>query len=267
MAKKAPGQFLIVSFIVFITFISSSSALLAQNYTAETQQLTANMIDIPAGSFLMGSNDARIAEEPVHRVNISAFQMAETEVTQQQWQAVMGTNPAKFKDCDKCPVEQVSWDEIQGYLKKLNNKTGKQYRLPTEAEWEYACRSGGKDERYCGGNRRDKLSWDLRNSGKKTHEVKQKAPNGLGLYDMSGNVFEWTQDCWNANYDGAPTDGSAWLSGNCKERILRGGSWNTFTAPGYMRSVYRFKHFADSRHFHVFGFRLVHDSSSTSQEK
>ena len=99
----------------------------------------------------------------------------------------------------------------------------------------------------------------MTNSDKKTHEVKQKNPNGFGLYDMSGNVFEWTQDCWNANYDEAPNNGSAWLSGNCNERVLRGGSWNTFRHPGYMRSAYRFKHFAGSRHFHVFGFRLVHD--------
>jgi len=249
----------VMRLIVFITFVFFSSVLLAQNHMTETQLLTASMIVIPAGSFLMGSNDARVAEEPVHLVNIRAFKMAETEVTQQQWQAVMETNPAKFKNCDNCPVEQVSWDDIQTYLIKLNNKTGKQYRLPTEAEWEYACRSGGKDEKYCGGNKREDLGWYLRNSNKKTHEVKQKKPNGLGLYDMSGNVFEWTQDCWNANYNEAPNNGSAWLSGNCKERILRGGSWNTFTNPNYMRSAYRFRSFAGNRHIHVFGFRLAHD--------
>jgi formylglycine-generating enzyme required for sulfatase activity len=257
------GNYRNVRLIVSITFIFFSSATSGKNIMAETQQLTASMIAVPAGSFKMGSNDARVAEEPVHLVNIRAFEMAETEVTQQQWQAVMGANPAKFKGCDNCPVEQVSWDDVQTYLKKLNIRTGKQYRLPTEAEWEYACRSGGKNERYCGGNKRDKFSWDLRNSDKKPHEVKQRDPNGLGLYDMSGNVFEWTQDCWNANYEGAPTNGSAWLSGNCKERVLRGGSWNSFSTPGYMRSVYRFKHFTGSR-FKVFGFRLVHDSSTTN---
>ena len=263
MSRKEPKNFRIVRLIIPIMFVFYSSAASAQDNMTDIQQLTATMIAIPAGSFQMGSNDARVAEEPVHRVNISAFKMAETEVTQQQWQAVMGTNPAKFNNCNNCPVEQVSWHDIQVYLKKLNNKTGKQYRLPTEAEWEYACRSGGKDERYCGGSKRDNLGWYLKNSGKTPHEVKQKDPNGLGLYDMSGNVFEWTQDCWNANYDDAPTNGSAWLSGNCKERVLRGGSWNTFSAPGYMRSAYRFKHFTGSR-FNVFGLRLVHDGSATN---
>ncbi|TNF99813.1 MAG: formylglycine-generating enzyme family protein, partial [Gammaproteobacteria bacterium] len=201
MSHITPANSRIVKLIIPVTLFFCSSASPAQNNLTGTQQLTARMIAIPAGSFLMGSNDARVAEEPVHRVHVSAFKMAETEVTQQQWQIIMGTNPAKYKNCDNCPVEQVSWNDIQLYLKKLNNKTGKQYRLPTEAEWEYACRSGGKNERYCGGNKRDNLGWHLNNSDKTPHQVKQKDPNGLGLYDMSGNVFEWTQDCWNSNYD------------------------------------------------------------------
>jgi formylglycine-generating enzyme required for sulfatase activity len=245
---------------VFITFMTTSSLLLAQSSTAEMALLTATMVDMPQGSFLMGSDDARKAERPVHRVSIQAFKMAETEVTQQQWQAVMGNNPSRFKDCKDCPVEQVSWDDIQLYLKKLNSLTGKQYRLPTEAEWEYACRSGGKDERYCGGKKREPQGWYLRNSDKRTHAVKQKEPNGLGLYDMSGNVFEWTQDCWNPNYYGAPTDGSAWISGDCRVRVLRGGSWNTFPSPGYMRSVYRFRSLANRQNIHVFGFRVTLDN-------
>lgn len=245
-----------IIFVTILMFIWSVGV--AQNDKAETRELTARMIDIASGSFLMGAKDARVAEEPVHWVFVPRFKMAETEVTQQQWQAVMGTNPAEFNGCPNCPVEQVSWDDVQTYLQKLNDMTGRQYRLPSEAEWEYACRSGGKNERYCGGNKRDNLAWYLINSGKKTHEVKKKQPNGLGLYDMSGNVFEWTEDCWNPDYDNAPSNGSAWLSGNCKERVLRGGSWNTFSTPGYIRSAYRFKHFTNSRK-NVFGFRLAHD--------
>lgn len=259
MFSNTPVIFRIVRLFVFISFALFLGTFTANNHAANTSLLTAKMIAIPAGSYQMGSRDARPAEEPVHLVRISAFNMGETEVTQRQWRAVMGTNPSKFKNCDNCPVEQVSWNDIQVYLKKLNSMTGKQYRLPTEAEWEYACRNGGKNENYCGGNKRNELGWYLNNSGKRTHEVKQKAPNGLGLYDMSGNVFEWIQDCWNANYNGAPVNGSAWTSGDCKQRVLRGGSWNTFSAPGYMRSVYRFKHFPASRYY-VFGFRLAHDS-------
>ncbi len=260
MCNRMPLNLHIIRLTVHLALAFGVTACLAQGPHAGTQQLTGRMIAIPAGSFLMGSEDARLAEKPVHRVSIDAFYLAETEVTQQQWRAVMGANPARFKNCNNCPVEQVSWDDIQVYLKKLNDRTGRQYRLPTEAEWEYACRSGGKHENYCGGNRRHDLGWYLNNSGKQTHEVKQKNPNGLGLYDMSGNVSEWTQDCWNPDYEGAPENGSAWLSGNCKERVLRGGSWNTFPAPGYMRSVVRFKHFTDSRS-KVFGLRLAHDHS------
>ncbi len=229
-----------------------------QVVNATQEQLTPKMIEVPAGGFLMGSDDARPAETPVHRVNIKAFYMSETEITQAQWMAVMENNPSDFKGCMDCPVEQVSWHDVQEYIKKLNTMTGKNYRLPSEAEWEYACRSGGKNEPFCGGRKRYDVGWYLNNSGRKVRKVKQKAPNGLGLYDMSGNIFEWVQDCWNPNYEGAPNDGSAWLSRKCNERVLRGGSWNTFSTPGYMRSVVRFKQFSDKRH-NVFGFRLVHD--------
>ena len=129
-----PVNFHIIKLIVLIALVSGVSVSLAQNYQKRIPELTARMIAIPAGSFLMGSNDARVAEKPVHRVNVDAFYMAETEVTQRQWQAVTGSNPAKFKNCDNCPVEQVSWNDIQEYLKKLNDRTGRQYRLPTEAE-------------------------------------------------------------------------------------------------------------------------------------
>ena len=183
------------------------------------------LIEIPAGSFQMGNAGGDVSEKPVHNVRINGFRLGETEVTQQQWQTVMGSSPSYFKGCDDCPVDSVSWNDVQTFLKKLNAQTGLRFRLPTEAEWEYACRSAGKDEKYCGGDDANRLAWYGENSVEKTHPVAQKQANGLGLHDMSGNVWEWTQDCWHDSYHGAPSDGRAWDKGNCAQRILRGGSW------------------------------------------
>jgi formylglycine-generating enzyme required for sulfatase activity len=215
------------------------------------------MISIPAGSFSMGSDDGESKEQPVHTVYIKPFKLGKYEVTQQQWQAVMGNNPSNFKGCDSCPVERVSWNDTQGFVKKLNQLTGKTFRLPSEAEWEYACRSGGKNEAYCGGSSASSLAWYKDNSGSKTHPAGQKQANGLGLYDMSGNVTEWTQDCWNSSYNGAPTNGSARQSGDCEYRIARGGDW----ARGgeRLRSAYRAASDA-FLHFAIDGFRLAQDA-------
>ena len=181
------------------------------------------MVVIPAGSFDMGGSGGD--ESPVHRVSVSGFALGRTEVTQGQWRAVMGNNPSHFSDCGAdCPVEQVSWSEAQEFVRKLSASTGKTYRLPSEAEWEYACRAGGRYE-YCGGDSIENVARYDSNSGNKTHAVAVKQVNAFGLYDMSGNVWEWTEDCWNGSYSGAPNDGSAWTSGNCGGRVLRGGSW------------------------------------------
>jgi len=189
------------------------------------------MVVIPAGSFDMGS-DKDPSEQPVHRVTISrSFAIGKTEVTQGLWKAIMGGNPSKHSTCgDNCPVEQVSWKDVQEFIKKFNEKTGKQYRLPTEAEWEYACRAGARQE-YCGGDNSDSISWygglatPPGNSGKTANPVATKAPNAWGLHDMSGNVWEWVEDSYHENYNGAPADGSAW-EGDGALRIPRGGSWS-----------------------------------------
>ena len=211
------------------------------------------MVTIPAGSFQMGgSKESR--EAPIHTVNIPAFQMAKTEVTQAQWRAVMGDNPSKFSSCgDSCPVETVSWDDIQIFLQKLNAKTGKQYRLPSEAEWEYACRAGGNHE-YCGGNDLNAVGWTKENSGKKIQFVGKKRANAFGLYDMSGNVFEWTSDCLNVNYSGAPSNGSAWTSGDCSGRVVRGGAWSDSAV--HARAARRLSIVVGIRHDGL-GFRLA----------
>jgi formylglycine-generating enzyme required for sulfatase activity len=209
---------------------------LANNTTQQAVQIFRDcqdcpeMIVIPTGSFEMGSNSGEAIEKPVHRVTINrSFALGKTEVTQGQWKAIMGNNPSKFSSCgDTCPVEQVSWNDAQEFIQKLNLKTGKQYRLPSEAEWEYACRAGGENI-YCGSDNLDSVGWygasanQPGNAGR-TNPVGLKQANAFGLYDMSGNVWEWVEDSYHDNYNGAPTDGSAW-SGDGAKRALRGGSW------------------------------------------
>ena len=216
------------------------------------------MVEIPAGSFDMGSDSGDANEKPVHRVTIAKpFAIGKTEVTQEQWKAVMGNNPGYFSACgDSCPVEQVSWDDAQAYIKKLNAITGKQYRLPTEAEWEYACRAGSQQE-FCGGDTADSVAWHNGNSGKffgtSPHPAARKQANAFGLYDMSGNVWEWVADIYHENYNGAPTDGSAW-EGSSSTRVLRGGSWGKDAK--YGRAAARYMFSSGYRDF-SYGFRLA----------
>ena len=183
------------------------------------------MVVIPAGSFMMGRNDGPPEEKLAHKVAIKGFAMGKTEVTQEQWMAMMGSNPSSFKPCGStCPVENLSWDDAQTFIQKLNAKTGKSYRLPSESEWEYACQAGVK-QTYCGADNLDSVAVYGRKSGITTLPVANKQANAWGLFDMSGNVWEWTQDCWNDGYYGVPSDGSASMSGNCDFHIQRGGSW------------------------------------------
>ncbi len=171
----------------------------------------------------------------------------------------MGNNSSNFK-CDNLPVEQVSWNDVQEFIKKLNEKEGtNKYRLPSEAEWEYAVRAG-TTTRYSFGDDESKLgeyAWYDSNSGSKTHPVGEKKPNPWGLYDMHGNVWEWVQDRFYDNYDGAPTDGSAWeRDDSLRIRVLRGGCW--CYNDDYLRSAARYRDAPDSRSYQ-FGFRLLMD--------
>jgi len=234
---------------------------------------------IPAGEFYMGSEESD-DEKPVHKVKINnPFYLGTYPVTQREWKAVMGDNPSDFKG-DDLPVEGVSWHDVQKFIMKLNEKEGTdKYRLPSEAEWEYACRAG-TTTRYSFGDDESKLGdygWYAENSGSrspkkgdffgydeddwsenrwkgKTHSVGQKKPNPWGLYDMHGNVWEWVQDEWHSSYDRAPTDGSAWESGDGAFRVYRGGSW--FSYAGDCRSADRF-HFVPRYRGFSLGFRLL----------
>jgi formylglycine-generating enzyme required for sulfatase activity len=216
------------------------------------------MVELPAGSFDMGANGTESNEKPVHQVVFGKpFAICKTEITQAQWRAVMGSNPSSFTGCgDTCPVEQVSWDDIQSYIQKLNAKTGKQYRLPSEAEWEYACRAG-KQQEYCGSDNADSVAWNGFNSGSfffnAPHPVATKQANAFGLYDMSGNVWEWVADTYHDSYSGAPSDGSAWEGGS-SGRVLRGGSWGQDAKFG--RAAVRSR-FATNYRYYSYGFRLA----------
>ena len=192
-----------------------------------------NMVFIKGGCFEMGDNfgNGDSDEKPVHTVCVNDFNLSETEVTQEQWKEVTGSNPPSFKDPDR-PVGKVSWNDVQEFLNGLNAKTGKNYRLPTEAEWEYAAREGGKNVKYANG--KNELSHDDANysgtGGKdrwmsETSPVKSFPPNSLGLYDMAGNVWEWCTDWYDNNYySGSPKNNPKGpLTGNT--HILRGGSW------------------------------------------
>ena len=228
------------------------------------------MVYIPTGSFRMGDIQGGGAddERPVHRVSVKAFLMSATEVTFAQWDACLAAGGCSHKPNDSWgrgnrPVMRVSWEDItKQYIPWLNRTTGEQYRLPTEAEWEYAARAGS-ETKYSWDNQspvcRDGASNGARFDDNKncndigTAPVASYSANAFGLYDMHGNVWEWTQDCWNGSYKGAPSDGTAWLSGECGERVLRGGSW--YSDPNNLRSASRGRYSAGNRSSSI-GFRL-----------
>jgi len=171
-------------------------------------------------------------EKPVHRVCVNSFYMAKYEVTQAQWQAIMDSNPSYFKNCDNCdnyPVENVSFYDANDFISRLNKQSNlKGIRLPTEAEWEYSCRSRGKEEMYCGGNKLDSLGWYYSNSRFNRHPVGLKKPNGLGLYDMSGNVWEWCQDWYSSDYYQSSIENNPIGPRHGSARVVRGGSWDYY---------------------------------------
>ncbi len=196
------------------------------NYTTINKLLSVEpaMVTVEGGNFKMGSNEDY--EKPVHSVTLSSFEIGKYEVTQAQWKAVMGNNPSNFKG-DDLPIENVSWNDVQDFLQKLNAKTGKNYRLPTEAEWEFAARGGAKSKiyTYSGSNSVDDVAWLNDNSNNKTHAVGTKQANELGIYDMSGNVWEWCSDWYDENYyKNSPTQNPKGPN-NGDTRVLRGGSW------------------------------------------
>ena len=223
------------------------------------QEVSSQMVRVEGGSFTMGCTPEQEKctsdESPTRPVRIERFEIGRFEVTQELWEAVMGENPSAFGDCPRCPVETVSWDDVQDFLRRLNVE-GERYRLPSEAEWEYAARGGqrGEGHQYAGSSSWAAVAWLYENSGNRTQPVELKQANELGLFDMSGNVREWVQDCWHGSYDGAPDDGSAWEQGDCRRRVIRGGSW--YGKPGSVRSANRFWYTTGFRNNNL-GFRIA----------
>ena len=252
---------------------TSSSSTLSGKETFTVNGVSFTMVRVEGGTFTMGATNeqgsvANNNEKPTHKVTLSTFSIGETEVTQALWQAVMGSNPSYFKDNPQNPVEKVSWDDCQEFIKKLNNLTGKTFRLPTEAEWEFAARGGNKSKhyKYSGSNTIDDVAWydnnaynvgqdgkrDVSNPNYGTHRVKSKFPNELALYDMSGNVWEWCEDWYGSYGSSSQTNPKGATSGSA--RVLRGGSW--YSRAGYCRVSYRFSSSPDNRDSNL-GLRLA----------
>ena len=224
----------------------------------ELNKLINNMVYVSGGTFTMGGtseqgSDAYDNEKPTHSVTLSSYYICKYEVTQALWRAVMGSNPSNFKG-DNLPVENVSWDDCQTFINRLNSYTGRNFRLPTEAEWEFAARGGNysRHYKYSGSNYIGDVAWYDDNSGNRTHPVGTKQPNEFDLYDMSGNVWEWCSD-WYGSYNSysqsnptGPNSGSG--------RVLRGGSWRSIA--GGCRSSDRSRITPGFRYFDL-GLRLV----------
>jgi formylglycine-generating enzyme required for sulfatase activity len=217
-----------------------------------------DMVSVAGGTFMMGCTrdqrrDCDYDERPAHQVTLSGFSIGKYEVTQAQWKALMGNNPSYFKG-DNRPVENVSWNAAQEFIRKLNQVTGKKYRLPTEAEWEYAARGGNKSKgyKYSGGDNVEDVAWYGKNS-RTTHDVGTKAGNELGVYDMSGNIWEWCQD-WYADYSDSSQTNPAGHSSSRRARVVRGGAWGDLAKSTRVSTRY-FSEIA-SQHV-IIGFRLV----------
>ena len=228
---------------------SSISVANNKNEAFTVKGVKFNMVYIEEGTFMMGRNFYQ--QKPVHQVTLSSYFLGETEVTQELWKAVMGRNPSKHKG-KKYPVENVSWEDCQEFIRKLNVLTGKKFRLPTEAEWEYAARGGKYANGYdcSGSNDMDKVGWYSNNSGLTTHDVGLKSPNELGLFDMSGNVNEWCQDWFGEYLSGHQTNPTGPSSGSY--RLHRGGDYSDKGL-----SVYTRKNTSPDRKSKWIGLRLA----------
>ena len=280
---------LFFSLILFYQFVAGNAWAEKQHAQDETKAQSASepaagtlwtetstgieFVWVPSGCFKMGG-DKYQNEQPAHKVYVKGFWMGRYEITQAQYQQVMGNNPSKFQALNN-PIENVTWDDAMDFVEEMGFITGTKVRLPSEAEWEYACRAGGAHRKYCGpGLNPGKIAWFKGNSKETIHPVGKLAPNDWGLFDMSGNAEEWTQDCEHGDYKGAPTNGDAWLSkdyddhkdlptlnskpmaGVCDWHMLRGGAWRD-ESTNHLRAASRSIGFANNHEISSGGFRIV----------
>ena len=245
----------------FLLGVLMTSLLACDPQKEKVMPLLKDFVKVEGGRFKMGSADTvpnRQSDEVQHEVEVATFHMQATEVTQELYELVMESNPSSKKDWKDMPVTDVSWEDAQAFITKLNEITGGKYRLPTEAEWEYAARGGNRSQGYCysGSNKIEEVAWYNDNSGEHPHVVKEKKPNELGLYDMSGNVWEWCSD-WYADYR-LDAKGSVNPTGadNGDWHVVRGGGFNSQIHHDFVsrRACYRPKNW-DPRS--LIGFRLV----------
>ena len=230
----------------------SGSTSSTVSLSAELNKLINNMVYVSGGTFIMGGDESS-DQTPTHSVTLSSYYICKYEVTQALWRAVMGSNPSKFKG-DNLPVEQVSWNDCQTFINRLNNYTGRNFRLPTEAEWEFAARGGNysRHYKYSGSNYISDVAWYCDNSGNRTHPVGTKQANELGLYDMSGNVWEWCSDRYGSYSSYSQSNPTGATSGF--GRVERGGNWCGLAR--YCSSSHR-SYYAPGNSFDDLGLRLV----------
>ncbi len=240
-----------------LNMISSSQTLLLSKSPQNIFPL--EMIEVKGRTFKMGGKWRK--EKPIHTATVPTFWIGKFPVTQSLYKWVMGENPSHFQGENR-PVESVSWNDAQTFIRDLNQISGKQFRLPNETEWEYAARGGihwRKGYEYAGSNDIERVAWYDENNHEETKPVGLKEPNQLGIYDMSGNVVEWCEDDWHWSYSDAPTDGSAWIDypNRNSNRVIRGGIWFVlaFNAD-FCRVAYR-SNYAPSNSYRYIGFRLV----------
>lgn len=241
-----------------VLLLSLQTAFAQKHKDSKEQQVSIDMINVQGGKFDMGDDSAYIDRRPAHSVILKNFSIGTYEVTQAQWKAVMGNNPSKYV-CDDCPVTNVSWNDIQQFIGKLNSMTGKHYRLPTEAEWEFAARGGNMEnkehmKKYSGREVLQYIAWFDRNSNDHQHPVGKKRANELGIHDMTGNVEEWTNDWYGKDYFSRRdvNDPQGPSGGNSK--VVRGGSWQS--EKNEVSVTRRFAYTPDTRATSL-GFRLA----------
>lgn len=249
-------------FVVVMAMMASLSA--ATGVSAEVEAPAPNWSDpttgmefvwIPPGCFQMGSTEGEATEQPVHKVCLKGFYLGKYEVTQRQFNKVISGHVGSYQG-RSLPVDLVSWKDATLMAQELSVRSKATLRLPTEAEWEYACRAGGAHDTFCGAGTLGAIAWSSVAPGG-LHAVGDLRPNAWGVHDMSGNVREWTLDCWHDNYQAAPADGTAWIAGgDCAKRVERGGSWKGAT--GSLRGAARSRMSAGTQVNYI-GFRLVRE--------